>query len=153
MEVGEKLREVLGANLVSVALFGSVARGEATSNSDIDLLIVMEELPRGRFRRLACFEPIEATIAGELERLEDEGISTRLAWVIKTRKEAKEIVPLYLDMVEDAVILYDKENFFRQILANLRKRLGTLGAKRLQAGRVRYWDLKPDFKPGERFEI
>jgi predicted nucleotidyltransferase len=36
-------RENLGTNIISVTLFGSVARGEATPNSDIDLLIVCEE--------------------------------------------------------------------------------------------------------------
>ena len=36
----ELLRQTLGDNLVSVVLFGSVARGEARPDSDIDLLIV-----------------------------------------------------------------------------------------------------------------
>jgi hypothetical protein len=56
-------------------------------------------------------------------------------------------------MVEDAVILYDRGGFFGRVLANLRQKLTALGAKRLEAGRVRYWDLKPDLKPGERFEL
>jgi hypothetical protein len=72
---------------------------------------------------------------------------------IKTRAEAERVIPLYLDMVEDAVIFYDKERFFCQLMGSLRQRLETLGARRLRAGRVRYWDLKPDLKPGERFEI
>ena len=48
----------LGANLISVALFGSVARGEATSQSDIDLLIVCKNLPKGMFKRHALLEPV-----------------------------------------------------------------------------------------------
>ena len=34
-------------------------------------------------------------------------------------------------------------------LARLRERLRELGAQRKQLGRIRYWDLKPDFQPGE----
>jgi predicted nucleotidyltransferase len=152
-EYAARLQEGLGGNLVSVVLFGSVARGEATPNSDLDLLIVMEDLPRGRFRRLAWIEPVEATFAAKLDSLEEEGIYTRLATVLKTRKEAERVVPLYLDMVEDAIILYDKGDFFHHLLSNLRQKPETLGARRLQMGRVRYWDLKPDLKPGERFQI
>ena len=42
------LEEELQENLVAVILFGSVARGEATAGSDIDLLVVCETLPAGR---------------------------------------------------------------------------------------------------------
>ena len=39
------LRSVLGNNLVSVFLFGSVVRGEDTQDSDIDVMAVVIELP------------------------------------------------------------------------------------------------------------
>lgn len=152
-EFSVRLQETLGKDLVSVVLFGSVARGEAIPTSDIDLLIVIEVLPPGRFRRLALLEPVEATFTEELEQLEDRGVFTRPACLLKTRKEAERVIPLYLDMVQDAVILFDLGDFFLKLLGGLRQRLATLGARRIRAGRVRYWDLKPDFKPGDRFEI
>jgi hypothetical protein len=52
-------------------------------------------------------------------------------------------------MTEEAVILFDRDDFFAQVLARVRERLRELGAQRRQLGRMRYWDLKPDFKPGE----
>jgi len=42
----EALRERLGERLLAVALFGSVARGEATPDSDIDLLVVVSDALR-----------------------------------------------------------------------------------------------------------
>ena len=42
----EAWRSLLGARLVSLVLFGSVARGTASQSSDIDLLVVADELPR-----------------------------------------------------------------------------------------------------------
>lgn len=152
-EFSARLQESLGKDLVSVVLFGSVARGEAIPTSDIDLLIVMESLPPGRFRRLVLLDPVEATFTEELEQLEGREIFTRLACLLKTREEAERVIPLYLDMVQDAVILFDRGDFFLKLISGLRQRLATLGARRIRAGRVRYWDLKPDFRPGEHFEI
>ncbi|MFQ5520218.1 MAG: nucleotidyltransferase domain-containing protein, partial [Candidatus Methylomirabilia bacterium] len=53
------LQAALGENLVSIVLFGSVARGEARADSDIDLLIVGEEFPQGRFARLRVLEGVD----------------------------------------------------------------------------------------------
>ena len=152
-EYTEALKDLLGGALVSVVLFGSVARGEATPLSDIDLLVVAEDLPRGRFARLDRLRPAEGRLQSRLEGLWKEGILTDFQIVIRTRAEAAVVQPLYLDMVEDAVILYDRDGFFAAILTRLRESLGRLGARRLRRGRMRYWDLKPDYSPGEVFSI
>jgi predicted nucleotidyltransferase len=143
------LETVLEANLVSVVLYGSVARREATATSDIDLFVVCEHLPEGRFARLESLQPIERQLGSVLTGLRAGGIDTRLAVIARTRSEAARTVPLYLDMVEDAQILYDRDGFFAGVLARLRTRLRELGAERRRRGRVRYWVLKPDYVPGE----
>jgi hypothetical protein len=147
------LEEELRENLVSVILFGSVARGEATPNSDIDLLVICETLPAGRFARLGLIEGVDRQFDVELERLLASGIDTRVIPLLKTREEAQRVVPLYLDMVEDAKFLVDREAFFAGILDRLRDRLAVLGAERRRRGRTRYWILKRDFRPGEIIEL
>ena len=89
----------------------------------------------------------------ELRRLRAQGIDTRVVPLLKTRQEAGRIVPLYLDMVEDARLLVDRGGFFAAVLAGLRERLAALGAERRRRGSVRYWILKRDFRPGERIEL
>jgi len=56
-------------------------------------------------------------------------------------------------MVEDARILYDRQDFFSRRLDRLKKRLDELGAKRVRRGNAWYWDLKPDYRPGEIIEL
>ncbi|HWP57484.1 MAG TPA: hypothetical protein VNL14_06340, partial [Candidatus Acidoferrales bacterium] len=51
-----------------------------------------------------------------------------------------------LESVND-LLLYDS------YLQRLRERLARLGARRVWRGNAWYWDLKPDFKPGDVFEI
>ena len=149
----EALRELLGEELISVVLFGSVARGEAHRTSDIDLLIVAESLPPGRFARWDYLREARAKAEPLLAQLRDEDIWTDFTEVINTREEAEKIRPLYLDMVEDAVILYDEGGFFHSVLDRLRERLRELGSRRIFTEKGWYWDLKPDLKPGEVFEL
>ncbi|MBI4489840.1 MAG: nucleotidyltransferase domain-containing protein [Deltaproteobacteria bacterium] len=146
-------QEVLGDNLTSVVLFGSVARGEAGPRSDVDLLVVCRDLPRGAFRRREALGPIRERLQEDLDRLWAEGITTDVIEVIKTEAEARRTHLLYLDMTEEAVLLFDRDGFFGDVLAGLRRRLTELGAVRRRLGDVRYWDLKPDFKPGEVIEL
>ena len=61
--------------------------------------------------------------------------------------------PLFLDMIEDARMLHDQDDFLRRTLAEFKARLDRLGARRVWRGNAWYWDLKPDYKPGEVFEL
>ena len=56
-------------------------------------------------------------------------------------------------MVEDAIIAYDKDDFFTKVLERVRKRLEELGSKRVRMGRKWYWILKPDYRFGEVIRI
>jgi predicted nucleotidyltransferase len=147
------MEEELGQRLRSVVLFGSVARGEADSTSDIDILIVAEGLPPSRLARQDVLAHADTRIEPDLERLRREGIWTDVLPIIKTPEEAARVTPLYLDMVEDAVLLVDRDGFFAGVLARLRESLRRLGARRVWQEGFWYWDLKPDYKPGEVFEI
>jgi len=112
-----------GERLVSVVVFGSVARETQTFDSDIDLLIIAQELPPGRMKRIREFDYVEDKIASFLKELQEEGINTYISSVIKSPEEAEKGNLLFLDMVEDAQILFDKGGFFATILDRLRKRL------------------------------
>jgi predicted nucleotidyltransferase len=143
------LASALRERLVSVVLFGSVARGDATASSDIDLLIVASALPPGQFVRKRLLGDADERIQADLDAARLQGIDTRLARIVRTPEEARRVRPLYLDMTEDAVLLFDRDGFFAGVLAALRASLQRLGAKRVRLGRSWYWDLKPDFVAGD----
>jgi hypothetical protein len=152
-DYSKALMQCLGEDLISVVLYGSVARQEASHTSDIDLLIIVKGLPKGQFARKGSLIEVDGKIAPALQALSSYGIDASFSRILKTPEEALRIVPLYLDLVEDAVLLLDREGFFETILLQVRDGLKRLGARRISSGRVRYWDLKPDLKPGERFGI
>lgn len=142
-----------GERLISVVIFGSSARETQRFDSDIDILIIVKDLPKGRMKRIREFEAVEDSVEPFLTLLQKEGINTCISAVIKTPEEALTGSPLFLDMVEDAKILFDKDGFFSHMLKRLRDTLKELGAKRIWKGNAWYWDLKPDYKPGEVFEL
>lgn len=151
--LSEKIKTYYGDNLISVVLFGSQARGTPRPDSDIDLLIVLSRAPKGRLKRTEDFTELEETLEPYLQDLRRKGIYTYINPVIKTKEEILKGSPLLLDIVEDGKILYDKENFMKEVLTTLRDKLQKLGAKRVWHGSSWYWILKPDLKPGEVIEL
>jgi predicted nucleotidyltransferase len=152
-EILSSLREYYGDRLVSLAVFGSVARGTQRPDSDVDLLVVCDSLPIGRTRRIAEFGEAEKRLGPVFSDLRRRGISTDLSPVLKTPAEVERGGLFYIDLVEDARLLYDRGDFLKGFLERVRSRLQQLGARRIHRGNAWYWDLKPDFKPGEIFEL
>jgi len=149
----ELLVSTLKDRLVSVVLFGSVARGDPSPSSDIDLLIVATDLPVGQFARKRLLGPADKGFEADIEKTRAQRINTRLSRIVRTPNEAARPVPLYLDLTEEGVLLYDRDGFFAGVLDGVRTSLRRLGAKRIRKGEGWYWDLKPDFKPGDMIEI
>jgi predicted nucleotidyltransferase len=153
-KVFKEAKKYYGENLVSFAIFGSVARGTSSPYSDIDLIIISENLPSGRTKRINEFiENIEIKIEGKIKEMKKKGIFTALSPIIKTPEEVKKGSFLFLDMIEDSIILYDRDNFFKNYLMELKEKLKKYGAKKIYKKGGYYWIIKKDFNLKEGIEI
>lgn len=136
----EGLGDRFGADLVSVVVFGSWARGDATPESDI--LIVARGLPTNRFERYRGLRDAARSVSNEFVE--------KVAPILATPEEAERVKPYYLGMLSGHEILRDTDGFFAAVLDRLRQRLAELGSRRYVDGDgYEYWDLKPDWKPGD----
>lgn len=142
-----------GARLVSLVLFGSVARGTMRPDSDIDFLLVAEPLPAGRMARMGEFEAVEQRLETDLAQAARNGIHASLSPVFKTPGEVQHGSPLFLDMTVEAHILFDRDGFFAAYLRGLSERMKALGSVRRRLGGGYYWVLEPDWKPGEEISL
>jgi len=147
------MKEEFKDDLTSVVLYGSVARGDNRNDSDVDLLIIIKNLPKdSMLKRIRLFETkVEDKL--NLDEYWKNGYYISLSPILKTPEEAEKISPLYLDMAYDAIILYDKNQFFTKILQKLKERLKELGAERVRIGKKWYWVLKKDSKFGDTVEL
>jgi hypothetical protein len=148
-----KANEILRDQIVSVALFGSVARGQAGPGSDIDLFVVLQEASSGMLSRRRLLDPVRQSLTPELERFWKQGIYVDFVEVIRTRSEARKFHPLYLNMSREAILLYDQDRFLETLLAMLKKQLERDGAERKVMGKFWYWDLLHSSIPEEVAEL
>ncbi|MCS6784937.1 MAG: nucleotidyltransferase domain-containing protein, partial [Candidatus Caldarchaeum sp.] len=94
--------------------------------SDLDILVICEDLPRSRLSRTELFLKSEKELDPLLEKFYEQGYGLTISPVILTPEEARQIPALFLDMTEDAVILFDRENFLSEFWRNSGPGFGTV---------------------------
>jgi hypothetical protein len=75
--------------LVSLVIFGSIGRKIPRPDSDIDVLIVAEGLPKWRLQRVREFDRVEASLSGTLDNAAQRGVRAEFSPVFKTPDEVK----------------------------------------------------------------
>lgn len=141
----EFLREKFGERLVSVVVYGSVARGTFKEDSDVDILVVCEGFPKKIPKRIDLF--VDKTFEIAVEK------GVRISVMPLSVDEAKCNQPIYLDMAYEGIILHDKDGFIEDVLKKLRKKLEEMGAERVKYGRWYLWKLKRNIEVGEVIRI
>lgn len=147
------LHEVMqefGESLTSFVVYGSVARGDEYKCSDTDVLLILnsDEAYSERCEKLAT---VLAKVYKHKLTLElvEKGYNVFIEFYPLNLSEALQFRPIYLDMIEDAVILYDK-GIFEELMSRLLNLLNRLGSKRIWiCEKSWFWMLKPDIKFGE----
>ena len=144
-----RVRDRLGERLSAVALYGSVARGQAQVASDVDLFVVH------RGARALVFE-VFLEVALQLRdhplvrELQARNAPTEPYAVFRSETELADTPWILLDICDHGIILFDPRSVLARKLASLRLRLSELGSRRVElADGSWYWDLKPDMRPGE----
>lgn len=100
----DSLQDHFRDRLKCVVLFGSQARGEARPDSDHDLFVVIEDLPRDPLQRNRS---VRMTLLPVLDRLPGP-----ISFIAKTPGEvAANLTPLLLDVFVDGICIYGRSYY------------------------------------------
>jgi len=131
-DIVDTYRDYLGDALFSMVLFGSHARGDAKETSDYDLFIIAEKLPEKPLKR-GLF--IRAPLKGQFEE--------KFSIIAKTPREMAEHFPsLFLDLGLDGVILFDKDDFFKELQIKIRNIIEQAGLERKRWNGEFHWEWR-----------
>ncbi len=135
-------------DLVSFGIYGSAARGTATSTSDLDVLLVSPDFHGGFGKRLGELVGMRrGRVEDEISWLWRHGVYANIGYYPLTPREVEKLPLLFADLTDDAVILYDQNRLLETALARLRTKLLESGASRVSLNRNQwYWDLRPSHK-------
>ena len=90
-EVKKKIIPVLRKyNVIAASIFGSVARGEAGAESDVDLLVKIGPLPFGIWGFVALKQDLEKTLQKKVDVISEGALNQKLR-----RKIKKDLTPIY----------------------------------------------------------
>ena len=128
LEMDEKLRSYIieFADRVNsldavcgVLLFGSVAKGEYSENSDIDILVVMRP---GAKEILAKIMTIALEMRKEGLTLMAANLPSLIDPVVVSESDIAEFRPFYFDIADYGVILHEKERTLTDMTSAFKKR-------------------------------
>lgn len=151
----QELREAWGDDLMGVLLFGSVARGDWTRDSDVDLLVVARAFREGRRAALRDLLAVRRRVweTEEYREAVRHGLYPTLEFHLLEAPEAGRFRPLYLDALTEGIVLFEREGFLSELRERFRRRLREMGARRVEIpGEGHYWQLGK-VRAGEGVEL
>ena len=114
---------------MAVALFGSYARGEAKTNSDIDILVCLKK---------------NTEISRKLYDIWDEKISSEIdprinPQFVRLKDSLFDCGSFWYEIILDAIVLYEKDYCFSRALQKMRKELLKTSWSREETHGHAYW--------------
>jgi len=149
------LKENFKEHLLSVILFGSVARGQWKRESDIDLLVIFtnELMDTAELNQKLT----RITIKFESEMILLDANSNALFCPIKeiafTLKELERFRTFFYDVSIDGILMYDCYNIGKKFKERIQHRIIEKGLKRINTGNNGFYWKRKDIKFGEIIEL
>ena len=128
LELIDLLKQKFNQDLLAVVLFGSVVKGNFTTTSDIDVLVVCETLIKDWRAR----DKMTLELTEDIELKYATSIHLNLVSKDEISHAIDSVSPLMLEIYEANQIIYEKDNFFTQLLNSFGRNLKSLHAIKIE---------------------
>ncbi len=121
-----------------IVLFGSVANGTWNKYSDIDLFVIIDGDPLGVIHET---NEIDKKLKVMQEKLFDLGLGLYVSPLVVDMRNLKEFRPIYLEIIDKGIILYEKNSAVYNFISDLRSRI-SYKRSNTEKGEVLKWKEK-----------
>ncbi|MCW1309898.1 MAG: nucleotidyltransferase domain-containing protein [Candidatus Parvarchaeota archaeon] len=125
--------------VLGMILFGSIAEGTWDNYSDIDLFIITKGKPLDIIHKT---NEIDKKLKAQQEKLLDMGLGLYVSPFVVSVDELDEFRPIYLDIVDKGIVLYERQKTVSNFIRDLRSKISYKRIKTLN-GEVLKWKEKP----------
>ena len=117
-KITKDIKTLFGEGLISVVLFGSYAKGKQKNRSDIDILVIVDNLPSTRKEKLSLILLITRKYLS---------LGKTVSMILHSREEIKNgfeyYNPLLLSISENYKLLYDPNAFFLTLMKDIKNKI------------------------------
>ncbi len=129
-ELTSVLKQNFNQDLLAIVLFGSIVKGNFTTTSDIDVLVLCESPLRDWRAR----DKIILELTENIESKYAIPIHMSLVGRDEISHAIESVAPLMLEIYDANEIIYDKDDFFKQLLIGFKTNLESLHATKIEKG-------------------
>jgi len=146
------LKEKFRLNLLSLGVYGSIARNKAKIESDLDIFLVFKEIQGTISERIDILSEIENSdiIQHEIKFLREKTYFPRISFYPRNESELR-MSFFTIDITFDMKIVYDT-NALNNFLSKIQKKIHEKGIQRKYLDNERYY-LDLNIKFGDVFEF
>jgi predicted nucleotidyltransferase len=149
------LKIKFGNSLLSIVVFGSVARGKWSNNSDIDLLLIFSEnyLDKRKLNEILTDIKIKFYEKNNIKNKDGINLYIPIQEITLLYKDLNNFRTLYYDIAMDGVILFDKNDTAQKFITNIKKRIKENNVKRIYISDNNFYWKRGKIKFGEIIEL
>ena len=146
-------KEKFGQDLLSLGVYGSIARNIAKKESDLDIFLICRGFSVNIGERLDFLIEMKKMkiIQDELNFLNNRSFYPRISFYPRLVSELT-MSFFTIDIAFDMKIIYDEMNILKRFLSDINKRIREQGIRRIYLDKERYY-LDLNIKFGEIFEF